>query len=631
MNFCIFSIFFSSLFAKETVIQKFAKMLDGKLSARTRKYTKKLTYIWCIFLFINFLVSVVTIFLPDKIWIIYNGLISYLLVGLMFAVEYPIRLNFKKYDKLYEVLEIFTEKNSDNKPFVISKNKEYTVFEIKKLIAAKIQKIRPLKENIVIFTEDNFVFLINFFACLFTDKNIYLITDRSKFSEMTAEYDVIDNETDTEYNGDLVFEDINIFEPKINFFTSGSTGRAKCVQKSLYNLLSEGIDMGKFLNPENCTFVSTTTMSHLFGMTFHLMLPLCSGQVIKTDKILYPEMAYNENYFLVSTPAFLDMTERQGLTFTKPPKFIVSSGSKLSDKTFAYLEKGSKVTEIYGSSETGVIAYRQHSCDKLQIFPDIHIENTDGRTVVYTKYGYGNGIEIADNLEIRDNKLVIKNRNDRILKIYDKRISAEEIENDIKNSEFAEAAYCFKAEDKLAAFCALSKKGKEFLLENGIAELTKQLKSVVKSDIVPQKWRFSDEIPKTETGKTDKEVIEKIFGINFSFPVILDRKLSENEITYKLFLHKNCNFYKGHFPDFPITPGVAQLFLANFLAGYHFRKDLSAGQYKRIKFSQILKPDSIVFLNLKLSDKYVSYEYKLGEKVCSSGVFSCENIFKGVI
>lgn len=101
MNFTIFTVFFSSIFTKETIIQKFAKMLDGKLSDFAKNYTRKLTYVWAVFLFINFLISLATIFMPDKIWMIYNGCISYILVGTFFVIEYIIRIILrKKYDKI---------------------------------------------------------------------------------------------------------------------------------------------------------------------------------------------------------------------------------------------------------------------------------------------------------------------------------------------------------------------------------------------------------------------------------------------------------------------------------------------------------------------------------------------------
>lgn len=90
-NLTVFLIFFTSLFAKETVIQKIAKKIEGELDEFTKNYTRKLTFAWCIFCFCNLIISIITVFLPGKIWALYNGCISYIAIGLMFAVEYIVR------------------------------------------------------------------------------------------------------------------------------------------------------------------------------------------------------------------------------------------------------------------------------------------------------------------------------------------------------------------------------------------------------------------------------------------------------------------------------------------------------------------------------------------------------------
>ena len=96
MNFLIFMVFFSSLFGKETVIQKFARMCKSNLEPAELIYTKNLTYVWCVFLFLNFVVSVITIFLSDKIWMIYNCFLSYFMVGTLFIIEYIVRIFYRK-------------------------------------------------------------------------------------------------------------------------------------------------------------------------------------------------------------------------------------------------------------------------------------------------------------------------------------------------------------------------------------------------------------------------------------------------------------------------------------------------------------------------------------------------------
>lgn len=96
VNFLFFLIFFASLFAQKTVIQKIAELQEGALNNNVKIYTRNLTYLWCIFLFIQFLISMLTLFLDDKIWMIYNGFVSYILLGSFFAIEYMVRIILKR-------------------------------------------------------------------------------------------------------------------------------------------------------------------------------------------------------------------------------------------------------------------------------------------------------------------------------------------------------------------------------------------------------------------------------------------------------------------------------------------------------------------------------------------------------
>ena len=99
INCGLFLLFFISSFMKETIIQRFAKLMEPDIKPKELEYTRKLTYCWAIFTFCNFMISLYTVFLSEKIWALYNGCISYILVGGFFAIEYIIRINFKrKYD-----------------------------------------------------------------------------------------------------------------------------------------------------------------------------------------------------------------------------------------------------------------------------------------------------------------------------------------------------------------------------------------------------------------------------------------------------------------------------------------------------------------------------------------------------
>lgn len=96
VNFSLFLIFFTSIFQEKTVIQKMALLMEPDADEAVMDYTRKVTYVWAVFTFLNFIVSAITVFASEKIWAVYNGCISYILVGLVFIIEYIVRGIFKR-------------------------------------------------------------------------------------------------------------------------------------------------------------------------------------------------------------------------------------------------------------------------------------------------------------------------------------------------------------------------------------------------------------------------------------------------------------------------------------------------------------------------------------------------------
>ena len=69
-----------------------------------------------------------------------------------------------------------------------------------------------------------------------------------------------------------IFNNIDIEKTKINFFTSGSTSLPKVITKNFVNLLEEAKAISKqFEFNKQCSFYSTTIMTHMFGLTFHFI------------------------------------------------------------------------------------------------------------------------------------------------------------------------------------------------------------------------------------------------------------------------------------------------------------------------------------------------------------------------
>ncbi len=516
---------------------------------------------------------------------------------------------------------------------LIDEKKVYKKNDVIKLVLSQMEHIKNYG-TVVVSNRSNFNFFINFFASVFLDKEIYLLSDNNKIKELNFKYELLDEIAEKSV--------VNVELPKIsdnkaviNFYTSGSSGCPKVVKKTLHNLIQEGLDLKeKFPVSKGANSISTTTMAHLFGMTFHLFYSLLSGFKICTKTINYPLEVNNfDNYIFISTPAFLQTVKNYNIQFKKLPKYIISAGSKLNEDVFEFLiSSNNKIIEIYGSTETGVIAYKNFPKDDFTKFDNVEIEIKDNKTFIKSKYIFEKVVEINDNIELKENKLVLKKRKDRLLKIFEKRISPLEIEEKLNRNEFILESYVLKSGDKLASIQALSDVGRDFLLKEGMGSLIKNLKNYIGKyfEIIPQKWKFTDIIPKTQTGKIDTYCINKIFNVNCSYPVILNRIEGEYFITYKIFFQSSCNFFKGHFDGFNILPGVIQIFIAKEFSNRKFNLNLGEGQWKRIKFSNIIFANSIVYLKLTKKEKTVDFEYFDDDKTYSSGCFLLENVFRGL-
>lgn len=443
------------------------------------------------------------------------------------------------------------------------------------------------------------------------------------------------------------------------FFTSGSTGEPKTVNKSSKCVVKESKDLAEiFKFSPDTVFVSTVTTDYMYGTTFMMMLPMELNCKVEQETVLYPEDIKDYKKFVfVSTPSFLEKLYKYNFTFKHKPEMIFSAGAKLDDKVFEYLEGISKgVTEIYGSTEAGVIGYRQKSNEKLKFFPNvkavqkqIDIHNTDLAaqplsclaTFISSPYFDEPELELGDELEIFDDGFVVKGRNDRIVKIQEKRVSLIEMENYLNQSKLIEKSRCLKIDDKLCTAAVLTPDGKKTLEEYGKLELTKALKRMFAEGyrpliehhiidfpslryVVPKKWRFLPDLPLSARGKIDDKRIREWFNTDVTYPNVVGFSNDGQKAEFDLIFPKSCNFFQGHFSEFPILPGVVQLFFAKEFSRDIFNIDFIPEKTKKVKFSSIIKPDTKVKLVLIRGEKSIDYKFvdcEDCEKTFSSGTF----------
>jgi len=92
VNSGLLLLFGYSLLYPPTVIERLARMMEGELDAKAIAYTRNVTIAWCLFFLGNGSLAAVTAWLGNwDLWLLYNGLVSYLLMGLLMLIEWIVR------------------------------------------------------------------------------------------------------------------------------------------------------------------------------------------------------------------------------------------------------------------------------------------------------------------------------------------------------------------------------------------------------------------------------------------------------------------------------------------------------------------------------------------------------------
>lgn len=92
VSLLFFSVFAYSLAYPPTVVERLARLEDPNLPPKGVIYTRKVTQVWIGFFLANAGLSLLTVWYGDHwLWSLYNGCISYVLMGLLMAGEMVVR------------------------------------------------------------------------------------------------------------------------------------------------------------------------------------------------------------------------------------------------------------------------------------------------------------------------------------------------------------------------------------------------------------------------------------------------------------------------------------------------------------------------------------------------------------
>jgi uncharacterized membrane protein len=97
VNAALLAAFTYSLASPPSMIERMARLTEPNLPPAAIAYTRVVTQVWCGFFVVNGSIALGTaIWASPAVWSLYNGVIAYVLMGLLFAGEYLVRIRFKR-------------------------------------------------------------------------------------------------------------------------------------------------------------------------------------------------------------------------------------------------------------------------------------------------------------------------------------------------------------------------------------------------------------------------------------------------------------------------------------------------------------------------------------------------------
>ena len=312
-------------------------------------------------------------------------------------------------------------------------------------------------------------------------------------------------------------------------YTSGSTGSPKAVLKTVGEMEAEAQVLAQFLSAEldGATLLATVYPYHMYGLTFSVFLPWSTGTVLYLPQIHYSEELAalpEKRYVLISSPAFLKRLDFK----LKAPALsaIVSAGGPLAADIRQRLQawSGISATEIYGSTEAGVMAQRQNVSDEapFTLFSDVTLEVSPERTILHSGH-VASSLTLDDRVELVGARTIkLLGRSDRIVKIEEKRVSLNAIEAALQQLPgVSGAAACVvqrDGRDLIGAALVMAVNAPEHITGSAYLALRRQLAAQLEPHALPRIFIKLPALPENALGKRDSRALSELFATNMPRP-----------------------------------------------------------------------------------------------------------------
>ncbi|MGN2485112.1 AMP-binding protein [Acinetobacter calcoaceticus] len=487
---------------------------------------------------------------------------------------------------------------------------------------------------------DSYEFLVLLFAALLAEKQVLLPPNRVRELEQDFAaqqiYFLKRQDVEKVVPLSLILDDDFLEHAQLYFYTSGSTGEPKKIPRTLRQLLNEVQGLSQsFTFDEHAIAIATVSHQHIYGLLFKLLLPLATGRSFYSPQMAFPEDVIQAqkqletlelSNYLISSPALLKRWTTD--VILQECQMVFSSGGKLESGVRPLLNH--PIIEVLGSSETGGIAHRAQDEDAWSAFSNVAIRIEEQQLMVKSNHAYEDDwITTGDGAAWSDatcQTFKLMGRTDRIIKLEEKRLSLDAIEQSIKALDAVQQCHVLVLEHEhrqiLGCIVVLKEHAREQLQQLGksafVGHLKQQLKDHLETIAIPRQWRFLSQLPQNSQSKLNKSYLQTLFKPMLQ-PVVLSQSQSSDDYILSLEFPPELACFKGHFPTQPIYPGVGQIgFLQHFAKSIWLDLNWCQG-YEQLKFQNLIRPYAIVQLKLSRKEHKVGFELRDSEQILASG------------
>ncbi|SDO02269.1 Acyl-coenzyme A synthetase/AMP-(fatty) acid ligase [Rhodoferax sp. OV413] len=433
---------------------------------------------------------------------------------------------------------------------------------------------------------------------------------------------------------------LDLENTRLVLYTSGSSGEPEAIAKSLRQLEAEIGTLhqsfaARMPSEPQAHILTTVSHQHIYGLLFAILWPLASGMRFVAERLVYPEQMAQalgpEPSVLIASPAHLRRlpetldwaAARQGV------RMVFSSGGPLppqaADDTLRLW--GCSPVEVFGSSETGGIAWRQRRehGDTWQVF--VGVQWRVAHEVLELR-----SPNLADSSWWRSTDriaptasggFVLLGREDRIVKIEEKRVSLTAIERHLAQSPWVQEVRALVYQGRLAVVAVLTPEGNEALARLGKPAVNQRLRellaSVVEPVALPKRWRYPAQMPVNAQSKTTEALLLDL--LRPTRPIAQWQQRDPAEARAVLDIQADLRVFDGHFPVAPVLPGVAQLDWAVSFGRECFPINGDFLRVETLKFQRPVRPGDRITLALtwRAAASTLVFAYRSGEQMHSSG------------